>query len=232
VRILVAEDDVRMASLLMQGLSEEGYLLTLARDGAEALSIAECSSFDVIVLDLTLPKIDGVTVARRLRDSSNRTPILMLTARDGLSDVVTGLDAGADDYVTKPFSFAVLLARVRAVSRRGPVPQNVRLRLGDLSLDTATRRVMRGDKLIALTVREYNLLELLLRHAGRPVTRRSILESVWGFDSDVEENTLEAFVRLLRQKIDASFQPKLIHTVRGVGYCLRLPEGVQSGDES
>ncbi len=226
MRILVVEDEQRMASLLEQGLSEEGYVVAVARDGQEGLAIAQTSSFDVIVLDLTLPKLDGLAVARRLRQSGNQTPLLMLTARDTLRDVVTGLDLGADDYLTKPFSFEILLARLRAVSRRGLIPQPVRLQLGDLTLDTETRRVTRQNKSIFLTAREYSLLELLLRNAGRPVTRQTILESIWGFNSDVEENTLEAFVRLLRNKIDLPFESKLIHTVRGIGYCARLPEGI------
>ena len=213
-----------MATLLQQGLAEEGYQVCVAGNGRDALALAQAASFDAIILDVTLPVMDGLTVARRLRKASNKTPILMLTARDRSSDVVEGLDVGADDYLTKPFSFEVLLARVRAVSRRGPVPHPVCLGLADLSLNTATRRVTRQGRLINLTPREHSLLELLLRNAGRPITRESILESVWGFDSGVGENTLEAFVRLLRNKIDLSFEPKLIHTVRGIGYCLRLPE--------
>jgi DNA-binding response OmpR family regulator len=163
-----------------------------------------------------------------LRESGNQTPLLMLTARDGLSDVVTGLNTGADDYVTKPFSFEIFLARLRAVSRRGPIPQPIHLQFADLTLDTDTRQVTRSGRPVNLTVREYSLLELLLRNAGRPVLRRTILESIWGLDADVEENTLEAFVRLLRNKIDHGFQPKLIHTVRGIGYCLRLPDRAEA----
>ena len=213
-----------MAALLQQGLIEEGYQVHLAANGRDGLAFAQAASFDAIILDVTLPVIDGLTVARRLRKASNRTPILMLTARDRASDVIEGLDVGADDYVTKPFSFEVLLARIRAVSRRGPVSRPVCLELADLCLDTAARRVTRQGRLINLTPREHGLLDLLLRNAGRPVTREAILESVWGFDTEVGENTLEAFVRLLRNKIDLSFEPKLIHTVRGVGYCMRLPE--------
>ena len=214
-----------MASLLEQGLTEEGCFVSLAKDGDQALSLAGSCSFDAIVLDLGLPKVDGLTIARRLRESGNQTPLLMLTARDSLGDIVTGLNVGADDYITKPFSFEIFLARLRAISRRGPIPQRMRLKLADLVLDTETRRVTRNGQLINLTAREYSLLELFLRNAGRPILRQTILESVWGFDSDVEENTLEAFVRLLRHKIDQSFHPKLIHTVRGIGYCLRLPDG-------
>ena len=182
--------------------------------------MAGTTQFDVIVLDMMLPAMDGLTVARRLRDSRNQTPILVLTAKDAPADVIRGLDAGADDYLTKPFSFEVLLARLRAVSRRGAIPRPVCLELADLKLDPATRRVTRGSDDISLTPREFSLLELLLRNAGRVVRRETILESVWGFNSDVNENTLEAFVRLLRLKVDTR-EPKLIQTVRGVGYTIR-----------
>jgi two-component system response regulator MprA len=174
------------------------------------------------VLDVMLPRMDGMTVARRLRESRNQTPILMLTAKDAASDVIQGLDCGADDYLTKPFSFEILLARLRAVSRRGAIARPVCLEVGDVKLDPATRQVTRGDDVLNLTPREYSLLELLMRNAGHVVQRETILESVWGFDCDVNENTLEAFVRLLRLKVDAR-EPKLIHTVRGVGYALREP---------
>ena len=161
-------------------------------------------------------------MARRLREARNQTPILMLTAKDAAADVIGGLDAGADDYLTKPFSFEILLARLRAVSRRGIIPQPVCLGVADLKLDPATRRVTRGTESLNLTPREFSLLELLLRNSGRVVRRETILESVWGFDCDVNENTLEAFVRLLRLKVDTR-EPKLIQTVRGVGYAVREP---------
>ncbi len=224
MRILVVEDERRMAALLEQGLSEEGHQVSLASNGEEGLAIAQSAIFDVIVLDIMLPRMDGLTVARRLRQSANQTPVLMLTARDGMADIVTGLDTGADDYLTKPFSFEILLARLRAVSRRGPIPQTVLLQFADLTLNTATRKVTRNGQAITLTPREHGLLELLLRNPEKPLTRDTILESVWGFDGDVEENTVEAFIRLLRNKVDLGFEPKLIHTVRGVGYCLRLPD--------
>jgi DNA-binding response OmpR family regulator len=224
VRILVIEDEERMASLLEQGLAEEGHQVFVARDGEQGLAVGQASVFDVIILDVMLPRVDGLTVARRLRETGNQTPMLMLTARDTMADVVKGLDTGADDYLTKPFSFEILLARLRSVSRRGPIPQRVQLQFADLCLDTATRRVTRHGRLVNLTPKEHSLLELLLRSAERTVSRSTILESVWGFNSDIEENTLEAFVKLLRSKIDAGFEPKLIHTVRGIGYCLRLPE--------
>jgi DNA-binding response OmpR family regulator len=223
MHILVVEDEQRMAELLKRGLSEEGHQVIVARDGLSGLEIARATPFDVIVLDVMLPQMDGFTVARRLRDAHNQTPVLMLTARDTAADVVRGLDCGADDYLTKPFSFEILLARLRAVSRRGVIPRPLCLEVEDLKLDPATHRVTRSSVTINLTPREYNLLELLMRNHDRVVRRETILESVWGFDSDVSENTVEAFVRLLRLKVDA-WEPKLIHTVRGMGYVVRGPE--------
>ncbi len=211
-----------MAELLKRGLTEEGHGVVVAGDGAAGLDIARANPFDAIVLDVMLPGMDGMTVARRLRDARNQTPILMLTARDAATDVIQGLDCGADDYLTKPFSFEILLARLRAVSRRGAIPRPVCLEAADVKLDPATRQVTRGSGVVNLTPREFSLLELLMRNAGHVVRRETILESVWGFDCDVNENTLEAFVRLLRLKVDTR-EPKLIHTVRGVGYTLREP---------
>jgi len=222
MQILVVEDEQRMAALLKRGLTEEGHNVVVARDGATGFEIARTSQFDVIVLDMMLPEMDGLTVARRLRAARNQTPILVLTAKDSASDVIRGLDSGADDYLTKPFSFEILLARLRAVSRRGVIAQPVCLEAADVTLDPATRRVTRGTEELSLTPREFSLLELLLRNTGRVVRRETILESIWGFDCDVNENTLEAFVRLLRLKVDTR-EPKLIHTVRGVGYALRVP---------
>jgi DNA-binding response OmpR family regulator len=220
MQILVVEDERRMAELLKRGLSEEGHQVVVARDGAEGFEMAGASAFDVIVLDVMLPRMDGIAITRRLRDSHNQTPVLMLTARDAASDVVLGLDCGADDYLTKPFSFDVFLARLRAVSRRGAIPRPVCLEVADVRLDPATRHVTRGQEKIGLTPREYGLLEILMRNSGRVVGRETILESVWGYGCEVNENTLEAFVRLLRLKVD-SREPKLIHTVRGVGYIMR-----------
>ncbi|HEX4135244.1 MAG TPA: response regulator transcription factor [Bryobacteraceae bacterium] len=222
MQILVVEDEQRMADLLKRGLTEEGHHVVVARDGAAGFETARAAQFDVIVLDMMLPRMDGIAVARRLRTSGNQTPILMLTAKDAAADVIRGLDVGADDYLTKPFSFEILLARLRAVSRRGVIAQPVCLAAGDVTLDPASRRVTRGGEELNLTPREFSLLELLLRNRGRVVRRETILESVWGFDADVHENTIEAFVRLLRLKVDTR-EPKLIHTVRGVGYALRVP---------
>lgn len=215
------EDEPEIAELIRQTLAEEGHCVTLAGDGGQVTSIAQSFHFDLIVLDLMLPGKDGFEIARELRAASVKTPILVLTARDSSADIVKALDAGADDYLTKPFSLDVFLARVRAVSRRGDIPQSVRLQAGDLTLDTATREVVRGGKQIALTPREYNLLALLMRNQGRVLSRSSIVEAVWGFDSEIEENTLAVFIRLLRAKIESPGSPQLIRTVRGVGYTLR-----------
>jgi DNA-binding response OmpR family regulator len=224
MQVLVVEDERRMADLLRQGLEEEGHSVVVAGDGNEGLAVAESRAFDAILLDVMLPGMDGFSMARKLRASRNQTPILMLTARDTEAEMVAGLDLGADDYLVKPFSFEVLLARLRAVSRRGPIPQPVRLQVEDLTLDPASREVTRAGRRVPLTRTEYGLLELLLRSAGRVVTRDNLIEAVWGYDSEVRSNTLDAFIRLLRDKVDVPGALKLIHTVRGVGYCLRREE--------
>lgn len=224
MRVLVVEDDPRMCELLTQGLVEEGHAVVAVRDGEEGLSAARTRAFDVLVLDVMLPKLDGVTLARRLRDERDPTPILMLTARDQAPDIVRGLDNGADDYLTKPFSFEVFLARLRAVSRRGPIPHPVRLRVADLELDTATREIRRAGLKARLSRTEYALLELLMRRPGHVVPREMIIESVWGFGADVEANTLDAFVRLLRNKIEPPGSTRLLQTVRGMGYTVREAE--------
>ncbi|MGA2345533.1 MAG: response regulator transcription factor [Candidatus Sulfotelmatobacter sp.] len=221
MKLLIVEDEARMADLLHKGLTEEGHMATCATDGAEGLALARSYEFDVIILDIMMPKLNGYEMARRLRSEKVLTPILMLTARDSVPDIVKGLDLGADDYLTKPFSFDELLARLRAVKRRALVAQDINLRIADLVLDPASRVVLRGEERIALTRTEYNLLERLMYRAGKVVPRRSLIESVWGFDRDVEENTLDAFMRLLRNKIDPPGRLKLIHTVRGVGYMIR-----------
>jgi len=225
MRILVVEDDRRMAGLLQRSLEEEGHVVTVTGDGNDALSLAAPAAFDLLVLDVMLPGLDGFGVAHALRRGGNQVPILMLTARDANRDVVHGLDLGADDYLTKPFALDVLLARVRAAGRRGPASQAVRFEVGDLVLDQGGREVARGGRVIPLTRTEYLILELLMRNAGRVVTRESLIESVWGGDSDIESNTLDAFVRLLRGKIEAAGMPKLIHTARGFGYTVKVDEG-------
>ncbi len=221
MRLLVIEDDHRIAMLLRQGLEEEGYQVVLAADGRSGLELGRTAQFDMIILDLMLPQLDGTEVARSLRQEGNRTPILMLTARDSNQDVIRGLDLGADDYMTKPFSLDVFLARVRAVSRRGPIPTPTIFRIADLEVDPSAHVVSRAGRPVLLTPREFTLLELLARSSPRVVTRQTILEGVWGHDSEVSANNLEAFVSALRSKIDTAGGPKLIHTVRGVGYCLK-----------
>jgi two-component system response regulator MprA len=185
------------------------------------LALAKSYEFDVIILDIMLPKLSGYELAKRLRSEKVKTPILMLTAKDSVPDIVRGLDLGADDYMTKPFSFDELVARLRAVKRRALIAQDMSLRVGDLILDPASREVQRGEQRISLTRTEYNLLERLMYRAGKVVSRRALIEAVWGFDREIEENTLDAFMRLLRNKIDSPGRPKLIHTVRGVGYVIR-----------
>ena len=220
MRVLLVEDDPKMSDVLKRGLEEEGYSVLVAYDGQQGLEIAESCEMDGIILDVMLPKIDGFQVAQRLRRNRNTTPILMLTARDTVPDIVTGLDEGADDYLTKPFSFEVLLARLRAVLRRGVKPRPVVLQVADLVLDPATHAVVRNGRKIALTRTEYRLLECMLRRAGTVVPRNVLIEDLWGFHGDVKDNTLDAFIRLLRNKIDAGFETKLLHTSRGIGYSL------------
>jgi DNA-binding response OmpR family regulator len=220
MKILVVEDEKGMAQVLRRGLEEEGHAVSLAADGRSALELAESNAFDLLLLDVMLPGMNGLEVARRLRENRQDTPILMLTARDSVPDIVKGLDAGADDYLTKPFSFAVLLARIRALERRHSELRSHELRVADLVLNFPERRAFRGSREIHLTPTEFRLLEFLMRHAGRVASRHAILEAVWGPSENVEENTLDAFVRLLRRKIDQDEPAKLIHTLRGYGYCL------------
>lgn len=219
--ILVVEDETSMGELLRRGLEEQNHAVVLARDGAEGLGAAQTCNFDAMVLDVMMPGMDGVEVARRLRAAGNQTPIIMLTARDAVHDIVRGLDAGADDYLTKPFSFKVLLARLRAISRRSAQPPVSVLEVHDLRLDPASREVTRAGSKVNLTRTEFRVLEFLMRRAGRAASRSAIIEAVWGFEEDVELNTVDAFIKLLRDKIDSGHDRKLIHTVRGYGYILR-----------
>jgi DNA-binding response OmpR family regulator len=221
VKLLVVEDEPRMLELLRRGLTEEGHNVTCAADGAEGWELAHAYEFDAIVLDIMLPKMNGFDVAKKLRQERIVTPVLMLTAKDSVPDVVRGLDSGADDYLTKPFTFNELLARLRALQRRSTSrPQN-RLKVGDLVLDPESREVSRAGVPITLTRTEYSLLERLMYRANKVVPRNTLIEAVWGFDREIEENTLDAFVRLLRHKVDREGLPKLILTVRGVGYMIR-----------
>jgi DNA-binding response OmpR family regulator len=221
MHVLIVEDEKKMAELLKKGLEEENHSVSLAHDGRDALEMAQALDYDAIVLDLMLPGIDGFEVARRLRKGGNKTPILVLTARDTVPDVVKGLDIGADDYMTKPFSFEEFLARLRAVSRRASAPRPTLLQVGDLVLDPASHEVRRGGEEISLSRTEFRLLEFLMRRAGRVVPRNTIVHAVWDSNDDVEENTLDAFISLLRNKVDRDRKVKLIQTVRGTGYSIR-----------
>jgi len=218
VRVLVVEDDERIAEFIEHGLREEGHAIDVARDGEEALDWAAVVDFDAIVLDIMLPKRDGLEVTRVLRSKGVRTPILMLTARDAVDDRVAGLDSGADDYLVKPFAFAELLARLRALGRREPVLLDTVLRLADMELDTTTRVVTRAGQAITLTNKEYALLEYLLLHPNQVLTRGMIGERVWNYDFDNATNVIDVHIRYLRRKIDDPFAVKLIQTVRGAGY--------------
>jgi DNA-binding response OmpR family regulator len=220
MKILVVEDEKGMAQVLRRGLEEDNHAVSLAYDGLSALSLAEDNQFDLVLLDVMLPGLDGIQVARRFRELRQDIPILMLTARDSVADIVKGLDSGADDYMTKPFSFAVLLARIRALERRVAEPRTRTVRVCDLALEITQRRVFRGTREIHLTPTEFRLLEFLMRHEGRVASRNAILDAVWGPSENIEENTLDAFVRLLRRKVDENEPIKLIHTARGFGYSL------------
>ncbi len=224
MRILIVEDEQKMAKLLKKGLEEENHSVMLAHHGSEGFDISQAYPFDVVILDVMLPGMTGFEILRRLRQAENHVPILMLTARDAVSDIVKGLNLGADDYLTKPFAFHELLARLQAVSRRGPVERLPKLKIADLVLDSVTHTVCRAGEQIHLTKTEYLLLEFMMRHSGRVLSRNAIVEAIWGFDSEIENNTLDAFLRLLRKKVDSEHAVKLIHTIRGFGYVLREEE--------
>jgi two-component system OmpR family response regulator len=225
MRVLVVEDEVKMAGLLKRGLEEEGYAVDTAGDGEQAVWLATENPYDLLVLDVMLPDLDGFEVCRRLREAGRWSPVLMLTARDGVADRVAGLDAGADDYLTKPFSFAELLARLRALVRRGAPERPPVLRVGDLTVDPAGRRVARGDEPIELTAKEFALLEYLVRHPGEVLSRTRLIEHVWDFAYDGDSNVVDVYVRYLREKIDRPFGKDSIETVRGAGYRLREERG-------
>jgi two-component system OmpR family response regulator len=225
MRVLVVEDELRMASLIRRGLLAEGQAADVAPSGEDALWMAAAHDYDAIVLDVMLPGINGFETCRRLREAGMWTPVLMLTARDAVEDRVAGLDTGADDYLVKPFSFAELLARLRALARRGPVERPAVLEVGDLRLDPAARRVWRGDTEVSLSAKEFQLLETFMRHPGEVLSRYQLLEHAWDYDYENRSNIVDVYVRYLRDKIDRPFGRSSLETVRGAGYRLddRVP---------
>jgi len=224
MRILLIEDERKVASFLQRGLGAEHYSVDVAYDGEEGLARLCNGPYDLVILDVMLPQRDGLAVLREARQRGVQTPVLLLTARDTLADKVTGLDQGADDYLTKPFAFEELLARVRALLRRGAAAQPTILAFADLRLDPAARQVTRAGKRIDLTAKEFALLEFFLRNPGRVLSRALIAQHVWGVEFDTFTNVIDVYVKYLRKKIDADFEPKLIHTVRGAGYVLKEAE--------
>jgi heavy metal response regulator len=220
MRILIVEDEAKVASFIKKGLQEEGYAVDVAADGLEGLSMLEMNVYDAMVLDLMLPKKNGIEVMREVRAKKMNVPVLMLTARDTLADKVMGLDAGADDYLTKPFAFQELLARLRSLLRRGKA-EVAMLKVADLSLDPATRKVKRGETEISLTAKEFSLLEYMMRNTGKPLSRTTLSEHVWDINFDRMTNVVDVYINFLRNKVDKDFETKLIQTVRGVGYTLK-----------
>jgi DNA-binding response OmpR family regulator len=223
MRVLVVEDERKTASFIRKALQEEGHAVDVLHDGSEALAAVVATPFDAVVLDVMLPGRDGLSVVRQMRERKISTPVLLLTARGEVSEKVEGLNAGADDYLSKPFALEELVARVRALGRRSGETKAATLRVGDLTLDTVTRKVTRGDKPIDLAPREYLLLEFLMRSAGRICGRMAIVEKVWDYDFDPGTNLVDVYIMRLREKIDEGFDPKLLQTVRGVGYVLKEP---------
>jgi heavy metal response regulator len=224
MHVLIVEDEAKMAAFIKRGLEEEGAVVEVASDGEDGLFRASAGGYDLIILDITLPRLDGLEVCRRLRAERVPTPVLLLTARDSVEMKVRGLDLGADDYLTKPFAFAELLARARALTRRNRAEVNVRLQVADLQLDPLTRRVTRGGRSIQLTSKEFTLLECFMRHPDQVLSRTILAEKVWNESFDAFTNVIDVYVNYLRNKIDRDFSPRLIHTVRGAGYVLRRPE--------
>lgn len=220
MRVLLIEDDVTIARLLKEGLEDESYAVDVVNDGSEGYRTAVADDYDVIILDIMLPEMNGYEVCRALRNDGNKTPILMLTARDAERDIVEGLDTGADDYLAKPFSFDVLLARIRALLRRPNEKLEEILQVGDLKLDPSSKKVTRASQEISLTAKEYGVLEYLMRNKGKVLSKEQIISHVWDFDADVLPNNVELFIMFLRRKIDKPFKSKLIHTVSGFGYKL------------
>ncbi len=223
MRVLVVEDEKKTASFIRKALQSEGHAVDVLHDGSDALAAVGATPFDVVVLDIMLPGRDGLSVVRQMRERKIKTPVLLLTARSEVGEKVEGLNAGADDYLPKPFALEELIARVRALGRRSAETTSATLRVGDLTLDTVTRKVKRGDRLIDLAPREYLLLEFLMRSPGRICGRMAIVEKVWDYDFDPGTNLVDVYIMRLREKIDAGFERKLLQTVRGVGYVLQEP---------
>ena len=223
MRILIVDDDRRLCAIIKRGLLEEAYAVDLAYDGEEGEYLAEVNPYDLIILDIMLPSKDGTEVCHELRAKGVNTPVLMFTAKDAVEDRVRGLDTGADDYLVKPFAFNELLARIRALLRRDGISRSPELKVGDLTLDTLTRHVRRGERSIELTTKEYVVLEYLMRHPDAVVTRTMIEEHAWDYDFDSLSNLVDVYVNRLRRKIDNKGEESLIRTVRGVGYRLRAP---------
>ncbi len=221
MRILVVEDEKKVGSFIKKGLEEEHYAVDIAYDGEEGLTLAQINEYDLILLDIMLPRLDGMEVLRQIRRNGSNVPILMLTAKDSVEDIVSGLDGGSDDYLTKPFSFDELVARVRALLRRKAKEKMDLLTVGDLSLSTSTHRVKRGGREIELTAKEYALLEYFMRNPNRVLTRVLITEHVWDYHFDPSTNVIDVYVNYLRKKIDQGFEKKLIHTIRGSGYIMK-----------
>ncbi|PIU40967.1 MAG: DNA-binding response regulator [Candidatus Omnitrophica bacterium CG07_land_8_20_14_0_80_42_15] len=221
MRILIVEDEKKIAGFIKRGLKDEGHVVDMAHDGEEGHFLASTNDYDLIILDLMLPKMDGITICKKLREAKNPAPILMLTAKDGVKDKVLGLDSGADDYLTKPFAFEEFLARVRNLLKKKGSLAPTKFKVADLTLDLLTHKVTRADKEIGLTTKEYALLEYLMRNAGTVVTRTKISEHVWDIDFDTFTNTIDVYINYLRKKIDSGAKKKLIHTVRGRGYILK-----------
>lgn len=221
MKILVVEDEKKVASFIKRGLEDDNYKVVVAHDGIEGFKQARDGDYNLVIMDMMLPKKDGMSVIKDLREAGNRVPVLMLTARDNMEDIVSGLDAGSDDYLTKPFAFAELLARVRALLRRGELDRGAEIRFADLRLDPVSHKVWRGSNEIDLTSKEYGLLEYLMRNPNTVLSRAMIAEHVWDYAFDSFTNIIDVYVNYLRKKIDRDYPAKLIHTVRGQGYILR-----------
>jgi len=232
MRILVIEDEKKVARFIKRGLEEAGYSVDVATDGEEGLYLAEIEDFDLIVLDLILPRKSGLEVCRELRDQGIKVPVLILSARDSVEDKVSGLDMGADDYLTKPFAFSELLARVRALLRRGETMVPVKLQVDDLIMDTVSHTVTRAGKEIKLTSKEYALLEYFMMNPGKVLTRTMLSEHVWDYTFDTFSNVIDVYINYLRNKIDREFEPKLIHTVRGVGYVMKVKDEEDKNEDA